>query len=244
MIKNDFLNIASRIHLGGSVTQILWEVINGKLFINFQSTDSSELIGEIKCDMPDFPSGKFGIYNLTEFIKYVGLLGDSFDIKVKNNTKQVEQIKFTSNNMNVDFRPSLVEVIPKALKFTPKKQMSKPIVIKPDAEFISSWVKICDAATQIHEATSFRVKSNKNTVTFEFGSKQSNTSKINLEIEGEIPTVLKEIPFNSELTKNVLKANKNFDNFKWEIYQEGLSRMFFDEATNNLNLTYTQVRIK
>ena len=231
--KKVISNIVSKYSLGNHIEQVIWIIEDKKLNINFIN-DSKNLVGFIKYDKDiGLKDGNYGIFNTSQLIKCLNILDG--DILVDATTS-----KLNLADTNYDIRFSLADpaVIPSVPSITNPDQFSVSFDI--NNEFITRFVKSKDALSELDTFTvETRDGFTGKELVFTVGTNITNT--IEFAVEAKINESFDPVPFDSDLLKDILKANKDYDNGEIRISKNGLLDAHFN-CGDDLNTGYYLVR--
>jgi hypothetical protein len=224
-------------HLGGNIERIKWVSDNESLSAKFIN-DSQNLVGQITTKNFQFPVGEFGIYSTSTLSKLLGILENEviFDVNKEGNTPSKFIISDTS--MDVSFNLADPQVIPN----TPAiNKMEGNVEIELDEEFTTKFIKAKDAVGEEVFYISTRDGFTSKEVVFTIGNNNTNSVSFAIDIvEGGSDIELDNIPFNSDLVKEIFKHNKRFELGFVQINPKGL--MTFAFKFGDLETNYYLVR--
>ena len=231
--KKVISNIVSKYSLGNHIEQVKWVIENKKLNINFIN-DSKNLVGFIKYDKDiGLKNGNYGIFNTSQLIKCLNILDG--DILVEANTSK---LNLADTNYEIKFSLADPAVIPSVPSITNPSQFSVSFDI--NNEFITRFVKSKDA---LSELDTFTVETREGftgeELVFTVGTNITNT--IEFAVEAKINESFDPVPFDSNLLKEILKANKDYDSGEIRISKNGLLDAHF-KCEDELSTGYYLVR--
>tara|TARA_R110000796_G_scaffold30978_4_gene82486 strand:- start:995 stop:1723 length:729 start_codon:yes stop_codon:yes gene_type:complete len=224
-------------HLGGNIERIKWVSDNESLSAKFIN-DSQNLVGQITTKNFQFPVGEFGIYSTSTLSKLLGILENEviFDVNKEGNTPSKFIISDTS--MDVSFNLADPQVIPNIPAIN---KMEGNVEIELDEEFTTKFIKAKDAVGEEVFYISTRDGFTSKEVVFTIGNNNTNSVSFAIDIvEGGSNIELDNIPFNSDLVKEIFKHNKRFELGFVQINPKGL--MTFAFKFGDLETNYYLVR--
>tara|TARA_R110000744_G_scaffold64090_2_gene131974 strand:+ start:34 stop:762 length:729 start_codon:yes stop_codon:yes gene_type:complete len=224
-------------HLGGNIERIKWVSDNESLSAKFIN-DSQNLVGQITTKNFQFPVGEFGIYSTSTLSKLLGILENEviFDVNKEGNTPSKFIISDTS--MDVSFNLADPQVIPNIPTIN---KMEGNVEIELDEEFTTKFIKAKDAVGEEVFYISTRDGFTSKEVVFTIGNNNTNSVSFAIDIvEGGSDIELDNIPFNSDLVKEIFKHNKRFELGFVQINPKGL--MTFAFKFGDLETNYYLVR--
>ena len=244
MISKKVLSeIVSKYSLGGHVEKVKW-IINekGGVTINFIN-DSKTLVGDIYYnDSIGLKKGNYGIFNTSQLIKCLNILDGDILIDTKSQNGLASKLNLADTNYDVKFSLADPAIIPKVPEVTDGDQPSASFEIND--EFITRFVKSKDA---LNDLPSFTVETREgmsgDELVFTIGSDITNTIQFSVEELSQINEEFKQIPFDSNLFKEILKANRNYESGTVHINKKGLIQLTFN-YNDGFNTHYYLVRLQ
>ena len=231
--KKVISNIVSKYSLGNHIEQVKWVIEDKKLNINFIN-DSKNLVGFIKYNKDiGLKDGNYGIFNTSQLIKCLNILDG--DILVEANTSK---LNLADTNYEIKFSLADPAVIPSVPSITNPSQFSVSFDIND--EFITRFVKSKDALSELDTFTvETRDGFTGEELIFTVGTNITNT--IEFAVEAKINESFDPVPFDSNLLKEILKANRDYDSGEIRISKNGLLDAHFN-CGDDLNTGYYLVR--
>ena len=231
--KKVISNIVSKYSLGNHIEQVKWVIEDKKLNINFIN-DSKNLVGFIKHDKDiGLKDGNYGIFNTSQLIKCLNILDG--DILVEANTSK---LNLADTNYEIKFSLADPAVIPSVPSITNPSQFSVSFDIND--EFITRFVKSKDALSELDTFTvETRDGFTGEELIFTVGTNITNT--IEFAVEAKINESFDPVPFDSNLLKEILKANRDYDSGEIRISKNGLLDAHF-KCEDDLSTGYYLVR--
>ena len=232
--KKVISNIVSKYSLGNHIEQVKWIIEDKKLNINFIN-DSKNLVGFIKYNKDiGLKDGNYGIFNTSQLIKCLNILDG--DILVEANTSK---LNLADTNYEIRFSLADPAVIPSVPSITNPSQFSVSFDIND--EFITRFVKSKDALSELDTFTvETRDGFNGEELVFTVGTNITNTIEFTVE-NATINESFEAVPFDSNLLKEILKANRTYHSGEIRISKNGLLDAHFN-CGDDLNTGYYLVR--
>ena len=244
MISKKVLSeIVSKYSLGGHVEKVKWIIDEkGGVTINFIN-DSKTLVGEIHYnDSIGLKKGSYGIFNTSQLVKCLNILDGDILIETKSQNGLASKLNLADTNYDIKFSLADPAIIPKVPEVTDEDQPSASFEIND--EFITRFVKSKDA---LNDLPSFTVETREgmtgDELVFTIGSDITNTIQFSVEELSQINEEFKQIPFDSNLFKEILKANRNYESGKVHINKKGLIQLQFN-YNDGFNTNYYLVRLQ
>ena len=214
--KKVISNIVSKYSLGNNIEKVKWVINDKKLNINFIN-DSKNLVGYIDYrEDIGLKNGDYGIFNTSQLIKCLNILDG--DILVDVNSSK---LNLADTNYEIKFNLADPAVIPGTPDIKDPEQFSVSFDISD--EFITRFVKSKDALSDLDTftiETRDGLSVDKELV-FTVGTSITNTIEFTVE-NANVNESFEPIPFDSNLLKEILKANKDYHSGEIRIHKNGL----------------------
>ena len=212
--KKVISDIVSKYSLGNVIEKVKWVVEDKKLLINFIN-DSKVLLGyvEYRNDI-GLKNGDYGIFNTSQLIKCLNILDGDILMEASNS-----KLNIADTNYEIKFGLSKPEVLPKVPEIKGEDNFS--VSFSVNDEFITRFVKSKDALSDLEIFTvETREGFTGEELVFTIGP--TITNSIEFSVEADIKESFSSIPFDSNLFKEILKANKNYHSGEIRINKKGL----------------------
>ena len=212
--KKVISNIVSKYSLGNHIEQVKWGISDKKLNINFIN-DSKTLVGYVEYrDNIGLKNGNYGIFNTSQLTKCLNIL-DGDILLDANNSK----LNIADTNYEIRFNLADPAVIPNVPNIKDPDQWSVSFSIND--EFITRFVKSKDALSDLDTFTvETREGFTGEELVFTVGTNITNT--IEFTVEADINESFGPVPFDSDILKEILKANKDYHSGEIRISKNGL----------------------
>ena len=214
--KKVISDIVSKYSLGNNIERVKWIITDEKLIIHFIN-DSKDLVGYVDYRKEiGLKPGDYGIFNTSQLIKCLNILDG--DILVDATTSK---LNMADTNYDIKFNLADPAVIPNVPDVTNNSD-EWSVAFDANDEFITRFVKSKDALSELETFTiETRDGFHGEELVFTVGTNITNT----IEFVVENPTInesFNAIPFNSNLMKEILKANKDYHSGEIRINKKGL----------------------
>ena len=213
--KKVISDIVSKYSLGNNIEKVKWVVTDDKFTINFIN-DSKNLVGyvEYRKDI-GLKKGDYGIFNTSQLIKCLNILDG--DILVDATTSK---LNMADTNYDIKFNLADPAVIPNVPSIDDSDDWSVSFSISD--EFITRFVKSKDALSDLDTFTvETRDGFNGEELVFTVGTNITNTIEFTVE-NATINESFEAVPFDSNLLKEILKANRTYHSGEIRINKKGL----------------------
>ena len=213
--KKVISDIVSKYSLGNNIERVKWIITDEKLIIHFIN-DSKDLVGYVDYRKEiGLKPGDYGIFNTSQLIKCLNILDG--DILVDATTSK---LNMADTNYDIKFNLADPAVIPNVPDVTNNSD-DWSVAFDANDEFITRFVKSKDALSELETFTiETRDGFHGEELVFTVGTNITNT--IEFTVEATIKESFGPIPFNSNLMKEILKANRDYQSGEIRINKKGL----------------------
>ena len=212
--KKVISDIVSKYSLGNNIEKVKWVVTDDKFTINFIN-DSKNLVGYIDYrDDIGLKNGDYGIFNTSQLTKCLNILDG--DILLDANSSK---LNIADTSYEIRFSLADPAVIPSVPDIKDPDQWSVSFSIND--EFITRFVKSKDALSDLDTFTvETREGFTGEELVFTVGTNITNT--IEFTVEADINESFSPVPFDSNILKEILKANRDYHSGEIRISNNGL----------------------
>ena len=213
--KKVISDIVSKYSLGNNIEKVKWVITDDKFTINFIN-DSKNLVGNVIYNQQiGLKSGDYGIFNTSQLIKCLNILDG--DILVDATTSK---LNLADTNYDIKFNLADPAVIPNVPDINDSNDWSVSFDVSD--EFITRFVKSKDALSDLDTFTvETRDGFNGEELVFTVGTNITNTIEFTVE-NATINESFEAVPFDSNLLKEILKANRTYHSGEIRINKKGL----------------------
>ncbi len=232
--KKVISDIVSKYSLGNNIEKVKWVITDEKFIIHFIN-DSKNLVGYVDYRKEiGLKPGDYGIFNTSQLIKCLNILDG--DILVDATTSK---LNMADTNYDIKFNLADPAVIPNVPDVSSNSE-EWSIAFDANDEFITRFVKSKDALSELETFTvETRDGFNGEELVFTVGTTITNT--IEFTVDATINESFGPVPFDSNLMKEILKANKDYHSGEIRINKKGLLDAHF-HCGNDLYTGYYLVR--
>ena len=219
--KKVISDIVSKYSLGNNIEKVKWVITDEKFIIHFIN-DSKNLVGYVDYRKKiGLKKGDYGIFNTSQLIKCLNILDG--DILVDATTSK---LNMADTNYDIKFNLADPAVIPNVPDVSNNSD-EWSVTFDVNDEFITRFVKSKDALSELETFTiETREGFTGEELVFTVGTNITNT--IEFTVESTINESFGAIPFNSNLMKEILKANKDYHTGEIRINKKGLLDAHFN----------------
>ena len=213
--KKVISDIVSKYSLGNNIEKVKWAITDDKFTINFIN-DSKNLVGYVEYRKNiGLKPGDYGIFNTSQLIKCLNILDG--DILVDTTTSK---LNMADTNYDIKFNLADPAVIPSVPDISNSDDWSVSFSVSD--EFITRFVKSKDALSDLDTFTvETRDGFNGEELVFTVGTNITNTIEFTVE-NATINESFEAVPFDSNLLKEILKANRTYHSGEIRINKKGL----------------------
>ena len=213
--KKVISDIVSKYSLGNSIEKVKWIITDEKLIIHFIN-DSKNLVGYVDYRKEiGLKPGDYGIFNTSQLIKCLNILDG--DILVDATSSK---LNLADTSYDIKFNLADPAVIPNVPDVSNNSD-EWSVVFEANDEFITRFVKSKDALSELETFTvETREGFNGEELVFIVGTNITNT--IEFTVDATINESFGPVPFDSNLMKEILKANRDYHSGEIRINKKGL----------------------
>ena len=214
--KKVISDIVSKYSLGNNIEKVKWVITDEKFIIHFIN-DSKNLVGYVDYRKEiGLKPGDYGIFNTSQLIKCLNILDG--DILVDATTSK---LNMADTNYDIKFNLADPAVIPNVPDVS-NNEDEWSVTFEVSDEFITRFVKSKDALSELDTFTvETRDGFTGEELVFTVGTNITNTIEFTVE-NAKINESFGAIPFDSNLMKEILKANKDYHSGEIRINKKGL----------------------
>ena len=233
--KKVISDIVSKYSLGNNIEKVKWVITDEKFICHFIN-DSKNLVGYVDYrEEIGLKPGDYGIFNTSQLIKCLNILDGDILIDATSS-----KLNLADTNYDIKFNladPAVIPNVPDVSNNSDEWSVS----FEANDEFITRFVKSKDALSDLETFTiETREGFTGEELVFTVGTNITNT----IEFKVENATINKSfgpVPFDSNLMKEILKANRDYHTGEIRINSKGLLDAHF-HCGNNLYTGYYLVR--
>ena len=234
--KKVISDIVSKYSLGNSIEKVKWIITDEKFICHFIN-DSKNLVGYVDYRKEiGLKKGDYGIFNTSQLIKCLNILDG--DILVDATTSK---LNMADTNYDIKFNLADPAVIPNVPDVSSDSD-EWSVVFEANDEFITRFVKSKDALSELDTFTvETREGFNGEELVFTVGT--NITNPIEFTVDATINESFEAVPFDSNLMKEILKANRDYHSGEIRINKKGLLDAHF-HCGDDLYTGYYLVRLQ
>jgi hypothetical protein len=222
--KRKLVDSIEKYYLNGLTEAVKFNIKNNVLHIPF-STTNRDVVGEVTLPI-ELPNAKFGIFETTPLLKLLNILDINVDIQYQEKFGIVEKLLIEDNQYKMMFSASDISLIPK----TPNAiDVTYQLTYAMEPDFVTRFIDCKKALGS--DIKTFTLEPQSETARIILGDPSGYANKL----EFNIPAKTEGFPFASllfpsDVLKEILSANKNFDNAEMKVNEDGLMNLMFVEG--------------
>jgi hypothetical protein len=230
-------SVINKYYLGENES-VKWNIKDKTLTIDFMSVNK-EVIGKIIHSNIDIEDSDLAIFDTKKLLNLLSITQGDLIFELEKGRSVFTKMKFADASFNLTYALADPLLIGKVGSVTEPKWDA---VLPLEKEHIDDLVKAKNALTGIGSMTlSIDTDLNGDDMClFTFGDEQGHNNKITYQMYGTIKQEKVEIPFNSDMFRNILKENKDLEGGNIFLSYQGLMKLQF--TTEDTLSTYYMVR--
>ena len=230
-------SIINKYYLGLNES-VKWSIANKQLEINFM-TPTKDVIGSVICENFNIEDASLAIYDTKKLQSLISICNGDLLLELEKTNKVFTKLKISDMNFNLNYAlsdPLLIDKV--GTVNVPDWVVELDLAV----EDIDNIIKAKSALAQIDNmlVTTTQDLDGNDVVEFVFGDESGHNNKITYQIAGSIKEQNMKLPFNSDMLKIILQANKDMEGGKLYLSTMGLMRLEF--SNNGISSEYFMVR--
>jgi len=218
-------SVINKYYLGENES-VKWKIKDKTLTIDFMSV-SKEVIGKITHPNFDVEDSELAIFDTKKFLNLLGITQGDLIFNLEKGKSVYTKLHFADNTFNLTYALADPLLISKVATVT---EPEWDAILPLEKEHVDNLVKAKSALAGVGLLT-VSVDQDLNgddMCVFTFGDEQGHNNKITYQLYGKItPQNKVNIPFNSDMFKNILKENKDLDEGNIYLNYGGLMKIEF-----------------
>jgi len=230
-------SIINKYHLG-IVQSVNWSIKNNTVLIDFMDP-SKEVIGNVEHTGFELENCDLSIFDTKKLQNLVSITNGDLIVELEKNHLIPTKLKISDPNFNLTYRlgdPLLIDKV--GTVNIPNWENKIPLEVEDLENLIKAKNALREEDNMFIETTTN--DDGDNVCKFVFGDVKEFDSKITYQLPGEITELGMKMPFNSELFKSILYANKDMDTGEIHLTSTGLMKINF--TSENTTSEYFIVR--
>jgi len=217
-------SVINKYYLGENES-VKWKIKDKTLSIDFMSVNK-EVIGKVTHTGFDVEDSELAIFDTKKLLNLLGITQGDLIFELEKGKSVYTKMKFADESFNLTYALADPLLIGKVGSVT---EPQWDAVLPLEKEHVDNLVKAKNALAGIGSMTlSIDVDLNgDNMCVFTFGDEQGHNNKITYQMYGTIKQEKAEIPFNSDMFRNILKENKDLESGNIYLSYQGLMKLEF-----------------
>ena len=223
--KLQLQSIINKYYLGVNEA-VKWEIENNELGINFM-TPTKDVIGSVSCKDFQLEDSKLAIYDTKKLNSLISICNGDLLLELEKNNAIYTKLKISVVIFILNYALSDPLLIGKVGEVTIPDWVVKLDLTQED---IDNLIKAKSALSGIDNmlVTTTTNLDNEDVVEFVFGDESGHNNKITYQVKGKITEQDIKLPFNSDIFKTILHANKDMGGGKLYLSSMGLIQLEFE----------------
>tara|TARA_R110000803_G_scaffold38501_3_gene83310 strand:- start:757 stop:1491 length:735 start_codon:yes stop_codon:yes gene_type:complete len=217
---------------------VKWVIKDNTLDIDFM-TPTKDVIGSISCNNFDLEDSKLAIYDTKKLQSLISICSGDLLLELTKNNALNTKLQISDLNFNLTYALSDPLLIGKVGTVN---EADWSVELKLEVEDINNLIKAKSALALVDNMV-ISTTSNldgEDVVEFVFGDESGHNNKITYQISGTIKENNIKLPFNSDMLKTILYANKDMEGGKLYLSSMGLMKLVFSDG--DISSEYFMVR--
>lgn len=235
--KNIIQSIISKYYLGVNES-VKWSIDNNTLEIDFM-TPSKDVIGNVVCNDFQVENSSLAIYDTKKLSNLISICNGDLLLELEKTNQMFTKLKISDMNFNLTYALSDPLLINKVGTVNVPDYV---VELDLTTEDVDNLVRAKSALAGIDNMLITTTENLDGEVVceFVFGDTQGHNNKITYQISGNITSPNIKLPFNSDMFKTILQANKDAEGGTLKLSEMGLMNLKFDSET--ISSEYFMVR--
>ena len=223
--KSALTSVISKYYLNGLNNQVKWRIKDKKLTIYAGEAGRVCKVEHLNLPLEDSELGVFDTHKLSKLISIT-----NGDLMVSLEKIKSVYTKMHIADSNFDLTYSLADILILGKNTYYEDPESFEIELDLSKEDIDALIKAKNALTDINSMliTSTTDMDGTNICEFIFGDNTGFSNRISYQIQGNISKSSIEIPFDSDIFKDILNANKDMDSGTLKLTEVGMLKLNFN----------------
>jgi|TARA_R100000742_G_C4278886_1_gene102348 hypothetical protein len=229
--KNTLTSVISKYYLNGLHNQVKWRIKDKQLTI--YAGDKGRVCKVVHNNFP-LEDAELGVFDTHKLSKLISITNG--DLMISLEKIKAIYTKMHIADLNFDLTYSLADILILGKNTYYEDPDSFEMVIDLTNEDIEHLIKAKNALSDVNNMliTSTTDMDGTNICEFIFGDNTGFSNKITYQLQGNISKSGIEIPFDSDVFKDILNSNKDMDNGTLKLTEQGMLKLnFHSEETES-----------
>lgn len=217
-------SVINKYYLGENES-VKWKIKDKTLTIDFMSVNK-EVIGKVTHTGFDVEDSELAIFDTKKLLNLLSITSGDLMFTLEKGRNVCTKMHFADNAFNLTYALADPLLIGKVGSVT---EPEWDAVLPLEKEYVDNLVKAKNALSGVDSMTvSVGVDmQGDNMCIFTFGDEKGHNNKITYQMYGKIKHEKIEIPFNSDMLRNILKENKDLEQGNIYLSYQGLMKLEF-----------------
>ena len=235
--KLQLQSIIDKYYLGLNES-VKWVIEDKKVSIDFM-TPTKDVIGKVICDNFSMEDGNLAIYDTKKLQSLVSICSGDLLLELEKNNAIYTKLQISDLNFNLTYALSDPLLINKVGTVNVQDWV---VELDMSTEDVANLIKAKSALSQVDNMliTTTENLDKEKVVEFVFGDEAGHNNKITYQIPVRVDELNLQIPYNSDVLKTILQANKDMEGGKMLLSSMGLLK--FEFSNNGTYSEYFMVR--
>ncbi len=235
--KLKLVSIINKYYLGTNES-VKWDIKDNSLSIEFM-TPSKDVIGNLTCNDFELEDSKLAIYDTKKLQNLISICSGDLLLEFEKTKEIYTKLNISDLNFNLSYALSDPLLINKVGNVTEAEWV---VDLDLTSEDISNIIKAKSALAQVDNMliTTTTNLDEEDVIEIVFGDESGHNNKITYQISGDIKETDIKLPFNSDMFKTILYANKDMEGGKLLLSSMGLMKLSFE--LDGISSNYYMIR--
>jgi len=235
--KLKLVSIINKYYLGTNES-VKWDIKDNSLNIEFM-TPSKDVIGNLTCSNFELEDSKLAIYDTKKLQNLISICSGDLLLEFEKTKEIYTKLNISDLNFNLSYALSDPLLINKVGNVTEAEWV---VDLDLTSEDISNIIKAKSALAQVDNMliTTTTNLDEEDVIEIVFGDESGHNNKITYQISGDIKETDIKLPFNSDMFKTILYANKDMEGGKLLLSSMGLMKLSFE--LDGISSNYYMIR--
>ena len=230
-------SIINKYYLGTNES-VKWDIKDNSLNIEFM-TPSKDVIGNLTCNDFELEDSKLAIYDTKKLQNLISICSGDLLLEFEKTKEIYTKLNISDLNFNLSYALSDPLLINKVGNVTEAEWV---VDLDLTSEDISNIIKAKSTLAQVDNMliTTTTNLDEEDVIEIVFGDESGHNNKITYQISGDIKETDIKLPFNSDMFKTILYANKDMEGGKLLLSSMGLMKLSFE--LDGISSNYYMIR--
>lgn len=235
--KTVIQSVINKYYLGLNES-VKWIVNDNMLNIDFM-TPTKDVIGSVSCNNFKLENSQLAIYDTKKLSNLISICNGDLLLELEKTNKVFTKLKISDMNFNLTYALSDPLLIGKVGTVNTPDWV---VELNLTSEDVDNLIRAKSALSGIDNmlVTTTQDLDGEDVCEFVFGDESGHNNKITYQIQGDIKQPDLKIPFNSDMFKTIIQANKDMDGGTLHLSSMGLMKLEFN--SDDIASEYFMVR--